>query len=102
MRIAFATLPGVAQQQQSGGAMRRPMRGSNRPQRGRGGNRRRENRPKPSEEELDAEMDSYMAGPVSRQLNDWCFIQIYWHIDIQLIEWWSVNAKCLVQETIFV
>ncbi|CDH55351.1 hypothetical protein RO3G_06678 [Lichtheimia corymbifera JMRC:FSU:9682] len=63
MRIAFATLPGVAQQQQSGGAMRRPMRGSNRPQRGRGGNRRRENRPKPSEEELDAEMDSYMAGP---------------------------------------
>lgn len=68
MRIAFATLPGVAQQQQSGGPMRRPMRGSNRPQRGRGGNRRRENRPKPSEEELDAEMDSYMAGPVSRQL----------------------------------
>ncbi|KAJ8662203.1 hypothetical protein O0I10_001896 [Lichtheimia ornata] len=63
MRIAFATLPGVAQQQQSGGPMRRPMRGSNRPQRGRGGNRRRENRPKPSEEELDAEMDSYMAGP---------------------------------------
>ncbi|KAI9494620.1 hypothetical protein BDB00DRAFT_817553 [Zychaea mexicana] len=73
MRISFATQPGAAPQQSAGGAMRRPMRGGNqggytrggsRGGRGSGGNRRRQdNRPRPSEADLDADMDSYMTGP---------------------------------------
>ncbi|KAI8137747.1 hypothetical protein BJV82DRAFT_633870 [Fennellomyces sp. T-0311] len=70
MRISFASQPVIAQQYSSGGGpTRRPMRNSNSQgsrsgRGGRGGNRRRQDtRPRPSEADLDADMDSYMATP---------------------------------------
>lgn len=70
MRIAYATNPAVltalAQQPRSQHRNAAP-RGNNarggRGGRGRGGGRRSEGQPKKSQEELDAEMDSYMQAP---------------------------------------
>ncbi|KAL1928534.1 hypothetical protein VTP01DRAFT_2890 [Rhizomucor pusillus] len=73
MRISFAsqTVPSTAPSQSFGGPVRRPLRSSGGPRQSsggrgpRGGSRRRQqnNRPKPTEADLDADMDSYMAAP---------------------------------------
>ena len=71
MRISFASQP-IIPQQGGGGPARRPVRNANQSRGGRGaggrggGNRRRQDtRPRASEADLDADMDSYMATPVS-------------------------------------
>ncbi|KAF7724654.1 hypothetical protein EC973_000826 [Apophysomyces ossiformis] len=62
MRISFApSIPTVATSVPSGRAPSGPRR-NDRPSRGRGGRRQRDSRPKASEQDLDAQMDSYMSG----------------------------------------
>lgn len=73
MRISYAIQPNVPVVNgvyAGGGPARRTTRGGYNRQSGgrgfRGGNRRRNDpRPRPTEAELDAEMDSYMSVPVS-------------------------------------
>lgn len=84
MRISFAsqTVPSTAPSQSFGGPVRRPLRSSGGPRQSsggrgpRGGSRRRQqnNRPKPTEADLDADMDSYMAAPVQSILKCCFFI----------------------------
>lgn len=79
MRISFAnqSVPSSSGSQSFGGPVRRPLRSSGGYRQlsggrgGRGGVRRRQNnnRPKPTEADLDADMDSYMAAPVQPILN---------------------------------